>query len=67
VVQGNIAARQNPVLKVGETAIFESAVILEYLEETPPAPLHPAEPLRRAEHRLWIEYGSATLKQVRPT
>lgn len=46
---------KTPVLKVGETAIFESAVILEYLEETQPHPLHPADPLRRAEHRSWIE------------
>jgi glutathione S-transferase len=52
---------KTPVLKVGETAIFESAVILEYLEETQPFPLHPADPLRRAEHRAWIEFGSAIL------
>jgi glutathione S-transferase len=50
-----------PVLKVGETAIFESAVILEYLEDTQGIPLHPADPLRRAEHRAWIEFGSAIL------
>src|SRR6201992_4127693 len=40
---------RTPVLQVGETAIFESAVILEYLEETEPKPLHPAAALRRAE------------------
>src|SRR6185369_12034073 len=34
---------KTPVLKVGETAIFESAVILEYLEETQPNPLHPSD------------------------
>ncbi len=55
---------KTPVLKVGETAIFESAVILEYLEETQPGPLHPADPLRRAEHRSWIEFGSATLHEI---
>src|SRR5579864_3419158 len=49
---------RTPVLQVGEVAIFESAVILEYLEETEPKPLHPADPLRRAEHRGWIEFGS---------
>lgn len=27
-----------------ETVIFESAVILEFLEETQPGPLHPADP-----------------------
>ena len=45
-------------------AIFESAVILEYLEETEPLPLHPPDPLRRAEHRSWIEFGSATLNDI---
>jgi glutathione S-transferase len=39
-------------------------VILEYLEETGPHPLHPADPLRRAEHRAWIEFGSAVLNDI---
>jgi len=55
---------KTPVLKVGETAIFESAVILEYLEETQPNPLHPTDPLRRAEHRSLIEFGSAILSEI---
>jgi glutathione S-transferase len=55
---------RTPVLQVGETAIFESAVILEYLEETEPKPLHPADPLRRAEHRGWIEFASAVLNDI---
>ena len=49
---------KTPVLQVGDKAIFESAVILEYLEETQPKPLHPADALMRAEHRAWIEFGS---------
>jgi glutathione S-transferase len=49
---------------VGETAIFESAVILEYLEDTQAHPLHPADPLRRAEHRAFIEFGSAVLNDI---
>jgi len=53
-----------PLLKVGDAVIFESAVILEYLEETAPGPLHPADPLRRAEHRAWIEFGSAILNDI---
>lgn len=58
-----------PLLKVAhqdgsETVIFESAVILEYLEETLPNPLHPADPLERARHRGWIEYGSAILNRI---
>jgi glutathione S-transferase len=55
---------KTPVLQVGDTTIFESAVILEYLEETQPKPLHPADPLRRAEHRAWIEFGSAVLNDI---
>jgi glutathione S-transferase len=55
---------RTPVLQVGDVPIFESAVILEYLEETEPKPLHPADPLRRAEHRGWIEFGSAVLSDI---
>jgi glutathione S-transferase len=55
---------RTPVLQVGDTAIFESAVILEYLEETEPKPLHPADALRRAEHRGWIEFGSVVLNDI---
>ena len=55
---------KTPVLQVGDTAIFESAVILEYLEETQPNPLHPKDPLRRAEHRAWIEFSSAVLGDI---
>jgi len=53
-----------PLLKVGASTIFESAVILEYLEETQPGPLHPADALARAEHRSWIEFGSAVLNDI---
>jgi glutathione S-transferase len=54
-----------PLLRVGDAAvIFESAVILEYLEETQPHPLHPADPLARAEHRAWIEFGSLVLADI---
>jgi glutathione S-transferase len=55
---------KTPVLLVGDVPIFESAVILEYLEETQPKPLHPADPLRRAEHRGWIEFASAVLNDI---
>lgn len=53
-----------PVLQVGDEAVFESAVIVEYLEETTGHPMHPADPLARAQHRSWIEMGSATLDAI---
>jgi len=52
------------LLKVGDSVIFESAVILEYLEETQPRPLHPADPLVRADHRAWMEFGSTMLMDI---
>ena len=55
---------KTPTLEVGGHAIFESAVILEYLEETQPHPLHPGDPLARAEHRSWIEFGSSVLNDI---
>lgn len=53
-----------PLLRAGDQVIFESAVILEYLEETLPGPLHPRDPLARARHRAWIEFGSAILNDI---
>jgi len=47
-----------------ETVVFESAVILEFLEETRGSPLHPNDPLARARHRAWIEFGSAILNVI---
>src|SRR5262249_29698048 len=34
------------------------------LEETKEPPLHPADPLKRAEHRGFIEFGSAVLNDI---
>jgi glutathione S-transferase len=55
-----------PVLVVmtdqGDVALFESNVICEYIEETQPGiKLHPSDALTRAEHRAWMEFGSAVL------
>ncbi len=55
---------KTPVLRIDGHSIFESAVILEYLEETLPNPLHPGTPLKRAEHRSWIEFGSVILSDI---
>ncbi|KQV43456.1 MULTISPECIES: glutathione S-transferase family protein [unclassified Rhizobium] len=48
-----------------QAVLFESAVICEYLEETQPGTaLHPADPLARARHRGWIEFGSSILSDL---
>src|SRR3954462_197612 len=55
---------KTPVLLVGASPIFESAAILEYLEDTQGPALHPADPLARAEHRAGIAFGSASLDDI---
>lgn len=55
---------KTPVLLVGDEAIFESAVICEYLDETETPRLHPADALQRAQHRAWMEFGSALLNLI---
>lgn len=52
-----------PVLRVGETSLFESAVINEYLDEVYAPTLHPSDPLRRAHNRAWIEVASVLTTQ----
>jgi len=59
-----------PLLRVrqtgaGEAVLFESTVICEYLEETAGGVrLHPDDPLERARHRAWMEFGSAILSDI---
>jgi glutathione S-transferase len=58
-----------PVLVVrgddGEVALFESNVICEYIEDTQGgANLHPQDPLKRAQHRAWMEFGSTILSEL---
>lgn len=59
-----------PLLRVArpgrdEAALFESAAICEYIEETEGGPaLHPSDAIERAEHRAWIEFGSAILADI---
>jgi glutathione S-transferase len=53
-----------PLLKVGNEVLFESAVICEYLDEITPASLHPTDPLTKAKHRAWIEFGSNILNTI---
>tara|TARA_R110002110_G_scaffold415612_2_gene651629 strand:- start:95030 stop:95737 length:708 start_codon:yes stop_codon:yes gene_type:complete len=48
-----------PVLRHNGAAIFESAVINEYLEEVfPDRPLMPRDPMRRAQARIWIDFAN---------
>jgi len=55
---------KTPVLLAGGEAIFESAVICEYLDETRPPRLHPEDALARARERAWMEFGSAVLSGI---
>jgi glutathione S-transferase len=51
-----------PVLRRGADAVFESAIINEYLEELfPTPPLLPADPGRRATARFWIDFANVKL------
>jgi len=52
-----------PLLKVDDTVLFESAVIVEYLDEVYAPHLHPADALRRAHNRAWIEFSSNLLTE----
>ncbi len=53
-----------PLLQIGDTVLFESAAICEYLDETIGVPLMPSDPLRRAQHRAWTEFASGTLSDI---
>lgn len=59
-----------PLLRVtdesgAEHALFESAAIAEYLDETGPAPcLMPTVPLARARTRAWVEFASTVLSDI---
>src|SRR4051812_22549384 len=55
---------KTPVLLAGEDAVFESAVICEYLDDTLLPRLHPADALKRAQHRAWMEFGSSVLNTI---
>jgi glutathione S-transferase len=53
-----------PLLQAEGEVLFESAVIVEYLEETQAPALHPAPPITRAKHRAWMEFGSSILTDI---
>lgn len=47
-----------PVLKVGDSVLFESSVINEYLDEVNEPSIHPKDPLQKAYNRAWIDFAS---------
>ncbi|MDX1592641.1 MAG: glutathione S-transferase family protein [Gammaproteobacteria bacterium] len=48
-----------PLLCVdGRDVVFESSAICEFIDETHPPPLHPADPWRRARDRGWIAFAT---------
>ena len=53
-----------PLLQVDNDVLFESAVIVEYLDETRGPKLHPEDALIRARHRAWMEFGSSILADI---
>jgi glutathione S-transferase len=55
---------RTPVLLVGDEALFESAAICEFLDDTTTPRLHPADALQRARHRGWMEFGSVVLNTI---
>ncbi len=50
-----------PVLQVGDQVLFESSVIVEYLDEVHGPSLHPGDPLAKAQNRAWMEFGNECL------
>ena len=47
-----------PVLLADGVALFESAAICEFLDETHPPRLVPADPFERARQRAWVEVAN---------
>jgi glutathione S-transferase len=54
-----------PVLRVGDEALFETAVICEYIDDVAPAtPMWSSDPVERARERAWAEFASAVIADV---
>jgi glutathione S-transferase len=50
-----------PLLKVDDAVLFESAVIMEYLDEAFAPKLHPDNLVEKAQQRGWMEFSSDLL------
>lgn len=53
-----------PLLRVGNAVLFESTAIVEYLDDVYQPRLHPDDPLERARHRGWMQFGSSILADI---
>lgn len=54
-----------PLLKIGtDRYLFESAPIVEFIDETEPNQLHPSDPAERARHRAYVEFASQCLNGI---
>lgn len=53
-----------PIFQSEQGVVFESSVIVEYIEDITEHPLHPSDPFIRAQHRSWMEFGSAILNSI---
>jgi glutathione S-transferase len=52
-----------PVLVDGDSVVYESAIINEYLEEKyPEVPLMPKDPLTRSRVRIWVDFCNTRLQ-----
>lgn len=50
-----------PLLKVDDAVLFESAIIMEYLDEAFVPKLHPDNLVEKAQQRGWMEFSSDLL------
>lgn len=56
---------QVPILKVNEDCVlFESSVILEFVDEISPPSMHPKASLKKAQNRAWISYAGDMVMDV---
>ena len=53
-----------PLLRQGDTILFESVAICEFLDEIYAPALHPRDPVERAQHRGWIAVASSILETI---
>jgi len=52
-----------PLLKAGDTVLFESAAINEFIDEITGDPMMPTDPTERARNRAWIAFSSDLLSE----